>query len=123
MDYVFSFLLGLITYAIHVLFKYNEAVARNKKGRRKRRMPFVWYLEKNITRLIVSLLAYIAVYILLARIGTMSITIGSVIIGKAGFLYMFSFLAGYSSDSLFRNLIKVINKSWEGKIGVSDVKK
>ena len=124
MDYLFSFILGLITYSIHVLFKYNEAKSKRPKRRSKNEhFSFNNYIGNNITRLAVSLLAYIALFILIARIGPLSITIGALVIGKAGFLYIFSFMAGYSSDSVFRNLVKVTNKSWETTIGVNNGKK
>lgn len=125
MDYIFSFILGLLTYSIHVLLKYNEAKNKTMKlsKRRRKHFSFISYLENNITRLSISLLAYIALFILLARIGPLSMTIGTLVIGKAGFLYVFSFMAGYSSDSIFRNLIKATNKNWDSVIGGNNDKK
>lgn len=117
LDLSLSFILGLITYSIHVLFKYNEARARYLKVHKRSKFKFSWYLENNITRLIVSLLAYIALFILVARLDGVSLTFAGLNIGRAGFMYIFTFLAGYSSDSVFRNLIKVIGKNWESKVG------
>ena len=124
-DIIFSFCVGLITYLIHVLFKYNEAkmrYAKEHKGKRKR-VNFIGYIENNLSRLIMSLLAYIVLYILVAKVGNLSLDFGGFAVSKPGFLYLFAFLSGYSSDSIFRNVTKVLGKSLDTKLGVSDGKK
>ena len=117
LDFILSFLLGLLTYCIHVMLKYNESKQKNKK--RRKHVGFVDYLENNIVRLSVSLLSYIALWILFARIGNLTLVLGPLVLGKVSTLYVLSFLSGYASDSLFRNIAKIAQTGVNGMFGVN----
>jgi len=111
-DIISTLILGLATYFIHVLTKYNEA--KNKSARTSTvELTFANYVINNWTRLLISLLAYLTLWMFCYKLKNISMTLGPISLDKVGFMYCIAFLGGYMSDSLFRNIIKIIQSAFE----------